>query len=108
MTPKKLIDSIIDKKDRETMLMFFVYSILLALAKYMTKFGIDPIWSYPGACIITIIIMAIVKQVGYSKIEDELDEKIRQENYEIATMITSRGIVSPSQIKGVLEEISKQ
>lgn len=109
MTPKKLIESIIDKKDRETMFMFFLYSFLLALAKYLTdKVDVDPLWLYSGAAIVTLIIISIVKQIDAVKIEDTLEDKIREENYEIATMITNRGVIKPSKIQGVLEEISKQ
>lgn len=107
MTPKKLINEIIYKKNSVSILMIVVYT-LVTIISYVVhdQFGEKSLFWYFGISALLIVIFVIIIAKQDSKIEKTLEDKITEENYELATILVEEKVINPSMVKPLLEQIA--
>ena len=76
--------------------------IVVFLEKYT---GCESPWWYFGAVVISAIIIMTHISLSTRWILRTVDEKLKAENHEIATMLIEKKLVNPSHIKPILDEI---
>ena len=108
MTAVKLIERILKIKRIQSIghILVLVMNILIAML-IERKTEIQSLWWYFGAVVLSIIVCMITLTISDKHLMNRLNDKIQEENYELATMIVEKKLVNPSHIKPVLEKISE-
>ena len=103
MTPKKLINDIIKKKDRVNFTSMIVIIAIASSTSYFDSYMISII-GILGA----VLFACIVNHIANTIILDKVDEDVAKDNYELSTIILERKMILPSRIKPILEKMSEE
>lgn len=109
MIPMKVVNEILSKKTRQSMLHIFIVSGLIIGATFMEQYTkIESLWWYFGAIMLSILFIMTHIYITNTSIRNKLGIKVQEENYELATMIVEKKLVNPSNVKEVLDEIANK
>lgn len=108
MTTVKLIERILKIKRIQSIghILVLVMNILIATL-LERKTGIQSLWWYFGAVALSIIVCMITLTISDKRLMSHLNDRMQEENYELATMIVEKKLVNPSHIKPVLDKIAE-
>lgn len=108
LTPMKVVDGVIIKKDKSSFvhIVIITASVLTAI-HFEHKTGIESIWWYIGAIVVSTILIMIQMVITNRRIRMHLADDIREEDYELATLLVDKKLVYPSKIQSLLDEIKE-
>ena len=108
MIQNNVVNRILKFKDHTVILNGFVLLGEAAIAHIIEEnTEIISMWWYILTLGIGIVINFIFTKIYDHRIRKRLSDYIQEENYEIATMIVERGVITPSSIKPILESITE-